>query len=724
MNFQKQGPIILLILTSFFVYQTALSQNTVSWAGAWQYGPSDAVFVDTQSELAYFGCGGAVFIADVSDPMNPQFINRDIRTKGFVRDIWYRNHMVYLACGRGGLEIWDVSDMYSPELISRSDILYFDEPTPVREIELYNDYAVLMCDWGYVHTVDISDPYNPVQLNFNGQMGNPALHIHVDVNGIIHTTGAQYYLRLIIGAGGSLTAAGQKEFLYGAGNLFGRENDAFVQYGGNMYILDLTAPGFPAWSITPVLFSDIEVRQDTAYLVNENSFQIWDVSNVQSPTLIGTAFISNGNEIYINGKHAYISSDHYGLQIIDMTDPVNPQLTGQIDALGWTANFDKSGNIGYIANASMLFAIDLSNPYGTGPEMTDILPTAGQTNDVAIDGDMAYVADWTGGLRIVDISNPSQLTEISNVPIKAWKIDAENDIVYVTDANPNYSDTLKIYNVSDPASPALLSSVTLPESSWDLEYDNGYVYISCNNSGLRIYDVADPEQPVEVSYVDLTWVLDAEIQGSLAYIAAADWDGGLVSVDISDPANPQILQIYNPEGWFQPFHVSVAAPYVYASDIYGEIYVFDATDPENMTQLATLNLPGDILNIMADGKFIYVSDGQTGLQILENNLITGIASHENPGNSASSATQIFPNPSQGAVTIKFDLPKAGYTSVNILELSGRIIKNLGNNEFSAGSHRITWDGSNSSGTQVSGGIYIYKIAHPDFHASGKIILNH
>ncbi|MBC7116446.1 MAG: hypothetical protein H5T93_05375, partial [Pseudothermotoga sp.] len=64
------------------------------------------------------------------------------------------------------------------------------------------------------------------------------------------------------------------------------------------------------------------------------------------------------------GDYAYVADDRYGLVIVDISDPANPQQVGRLDTGGWA-------------------------------------------EDVVISGDYAYVANWGNGLVIVDISNPN-----------------------------------------------------------------------------------------------------------------------------------------------------------------------------------------------------------------------------------------------------------------------------------------------------------------------------
>jgi len=319
------------------------------------------------------------------------------------------------------------------------------------------------------------------------------------------------------------------------------------------------------------------------------------------------------------------------------------------------------------------------------------------------------------------VTDPADISEISMVPIKAWKVAAGNGYVYATEANVNNPDTLKIYDVSNPSLPVMTASYTLPENAYDIEYANDYVYIANFNSGLRIFNVSDPYAPQEVASVDLLWVLDVEIEGNIAYIASSDWAGGLVSVDISDPENPEILQIYNPGGWFQPFHVGYAWPYAYASDIYGEIYVFDVTDPANMTELESMTLPADITNIYASEQYVYISDGEAGLQILENSLFTGIFE---PGQQEANTLDInaYPNPTSGNVTLGFMMKEDGNAQVTIYDMTGRLIVNLANGRHNKGINNMLWNGTDEKGNIVPNGVYFYTVSSGQAHQTGKILM--
>ncbi len=84
--------------------------------------------------------------------------------------------------------------------------------------------------------------------------------------------------------------------------------------------------------------------------------------------------------------------------------------------------------------------------------------------------------------------------------------------------------------------------------------------------------------------------------------------------------------------------------------------------------------------------------------------------------------QNYPNPFNPATVIEFDLPRLSNVSITIFNLLGQKVKELVNEEISAGSYRVSWDGILSSGQRASSGIYFYRLIADDFIDTKKMIL--
>jgi hypothetical protein len=80
-----------------------------------------------------------------------------------------------------------------------------------------------------------------------------------------------------------------------------------------------------------------------------------------------------------------------------------------------------------------------------------------------------------------------------------------------------------------------------------------------------------------------------------------------------------------------------------------------------------------------------------------------------PSGEVARLIEARPNPFGGSTTLAFRLPAAVRVSVQIVDLSGRIIRNLVDEEISAGEHTLAWDGKNNSGQSVGAGVYFCRL---------------
>lgn len=643
---EKTFALTLLVLLAFgtFVVDTSFAQSNsptdkllgvnhssapetvnLQRISAWPYGPAKAVAVDEQRDLIFLGSGGVVLVLDGQDRTNTQLISESIHTAGLVLDLCYDSttQRLYIAAGEGGMEIWDVQNPAAPMQLTNFEVLYFGYDTPVENIGVHGNYAVVSCSWGYVHSIDVTDPGNPVQVSFNGTMGNPARDLYVSPDGQAHTSGAQYYVRLAIQANGTLNSSAARGFDFGPYAVYGNQSFAYVGYAGYLYILSLPFAAGPPLSVTNMNgVSDIVVKDNRAYIINSSGLQIWDVVNPNSPSYVGALQKSiYGSKLTVSEGYAYIANHSGGLSIIDIGDGTAPVEVGSYDVLNITFDAFIRGNYAYLAHVDDgMLVIDLSDL--SNPTLIGQYDTPGSTSDVKVSGNYAYIADLMGGLRIADISDPGNPAEVGVLDsVNVSKLTVSGNYAYIANyIDPNDPYWIGVVDISNPANPVLKGSIQMPERVSELAVSGNYLFVAANDDGIRVIDVSNPDTPVEVTVFAAPDVLDIFIQGNYAYFAAADWDGGFGILNISDPENPSLESLYNPFGWFHPFDVYVVGNYAYVGEPAGveTIYLFDISDPSNPIELDAFDPPGDLFEIFAVDSLVYISDGEAGLQILEN----------------------------------------------------------------------------------------------------------
>jgi len=64
----------------------------------------------------------------------------------------------------------------------------------------------------------------------------------------------------------------------------------------------------------------------------------------------------------------------------------------------------------------------------------------------------------------------------------------------------------------------------------------------------------------------------------------------------------------------------------------------------------------------------------------------------------------YPNPFNSSTTISFTLPRSGWTSMEVMDVNGRLVKRLSGGWKEAGSYREVWDGKG-----VESGTYLIRL---------------
>ncbi len=140
------------------------------------------------------------------------------------------------------------------------------------------------------------------------------------------------------------------------------------------------------------------------------------------------------------------------------------------------------------------------------------LPSSGWSHDVKTWGDRALMADWNGGLRVVDIRIPSDPAEIAVLPTPATTIavalgeSGGKPMAALADGHAGVA----IVGLDDLGRPSLVTRLPL---------------------GLNPADSPHPERG--------GWVHSVAWSGR--YIFAANWKRGLVVIDTKDIRNPKVL---------------------------------------------------------------------------------------------------------------------------------------------------------------------------------------
>ncbi|MGQ9583776.1 MAG: hypothetical protein ACUVXG_00065 [Anaerolineae bacterium] len=203
-------------------------------------------------------------------------------------------------------------------------------------------------------------------------------------------------------------------------------------------------------------------------------------------------------------------------------------------------------------------------------------------------GEYAYIANRIRGLRVIDVSNPTDPQEVGYYSKggEAHDVHVSGDYAYVANGRKG----LRVVDISDPTNPQEVGHYDTPWNAMDVHVSEGYAYVADDRSGLRVVDVSSPADPREVGHVDSrNQTLGVFTSGDYAYMA----DNVYVRViDISDKSNPREAGFFRTVG--MAYDVYVAGDYAYVANGDGGLVIL------RIKELPTLEVTPSALSFLAE----------------------------------------------------------------------------------------------------------------------------
>jgi flagellar hook capping protein FlgD len=81
----------------------------------------------------------------------------------------------------------------------------------------------------------------------------------------------------------------------------------------------------------------------------------------------------------------------------------------------------------------------------------------------------------------------------------------------------------------------------------------------------------------------------------------------------------------------------------------------------------------------------------------------------------------IPNPFNPATTIRYEVDRAGPVTVEIFDLSGRLVRTLLSARQEPGPHGVPWNGTDTQDRHVASGVYVVRLQSGERTLSRKIV---
>ena len=550
-------------------YSSAISYESpepIREIGNWSHGQPYAVV--SKNEIAYLGEGSYLQLINISNAMNP-FLISELYLARKVRCIFVEGNYAYVGVGfdydigyvpDGGLWVVDISDPLSPQ-----SIYFYHTATPVSAV-LINGTSLFLAERGIFHVLNVANRTNPEHVATFSLGSSTSLPLQIAIQNELIAV-AHGYGGLKFYDGTNLTNI---QFVTNyssdfAGGIALRGNIAFYGDGysgfkslnisnlSDISLINSTDPDYPCYSVfLKDDFAFTSGNRGQAFDISDpanitkiqnylySSFHLEDslvsvdfyqnlllipnwlgltILNIAAPTNPEVVSLLNGaghcNSIAVRGDLAYVDQYFNGISVINVYDPNDFRKVGSYGSM--FNQMEIFGNFIFgVGSSGSLSVLNITDPQN--PKRLDGISTAsGTAYALSIDGDYAYLACRSSGLRIVDIDHPSNLAYIGEYDLDLdWQCDVAcaSGIVYLLDGYSN----LYVIDVTNPYNPQLIVNVTLNGQGRSVQVFDDVAYVTTNN-GLYALNISTPSNPFSIGNYSSSSTLLGEVRDDFAYIA-------------------------------------------------------------------------------------------------------------------------------------------------------------------------------------------------------------
>ena len=127
----------------------------------------------------------------------------------------------------------------------------------------------------------------------------------------------------------------------------------------------------------------------------------------------------------------------------------------------------------------------------------------------------------------------------------------------------------------------------IPNGEWlnnpgNVEFQFRYAFI-CDDDGIKVMDVTKPEDPKPVTALHLEEAHNIYVARTYAYVATGSY--GLTILDVKNPRDPKVDQVFNGGGKINDLHdvklgFTYASAYAYLADGHNGLHVVQLTSPD------------------------------------------------------------------------------------------------------------------------------------------------
>jgi len=452
--------------------------------------------VELRDGIGYACCDHYGLVTlDLGDPRAPRELGRCDTFQAF--DIAFKGHHAFVADRYGGVQVIDVSDPASPVLVTTYDSIEF-----ATDVEVAGDLLLVPCRSHGTEVVDVSEPAHPRHLGFArcGESQGVAVRDHLAYVGVWHES------RLAIL---DLADPCRPEIItrhplhgYGYGLALGTgrlAGYAFCAHGHHDHTLG-------------------EEGRNRGH-----GFDVIDVRDPEHPETVAHVktpdYYLMGPDSWqcrISGTTLFLADGLNGLFVFDVADPAHPAPLAHCDTPGYAHNLAVGDGVVYVADyrggLAVVEAEGLASAQGRDVGSPPAAPatcppmragdatyrSGGQVRGVAVSGAHAFVASGSVGLEVLSVPDLQRVGHLALEGI-AYDVTVADGLACVA-CGPG---GVALADVGEPRAPGLLSRALDGRYARQLVRFGDRLVVLTGNAVIDLLDIAQPQEPRHLGTVRL-----------------------------------------------------------------------------------------------------------------------------------------------------------------------------------------------------------------------------